>query len=93
MSALQDTAKILETALADAINPADIAKLSAAQVGNSKEIRLLEEHEAKMRPEAKTSEEHQERIRFHFEHLSKPTQVEVAKSLAQIAGDGTLLSR
>ncbi len=59
----------------------------------SAEIRRAEVHEAKLRPEAKTPEEHEARIRIHFESLPKPRQVEVAKALGMIAGDGMLLSR
>lgn len=59
----------------------------------SAEIRRSELHEQALRPEAKTPEEHEARIRVHFESLPKPRQVEVAKALGMIAGDGTLLGR
>lgn len=59
----------------------------------SAEIRRAELHVDKLHPVAKTPEEHEARIRFHFEALPKPRQVEVAKALGMIAGDGTLLGR
>jgi hypothetical protein len=59
----------------------------------SAEIRRAELHEQALRPVAKTPEEHEVRIRVHFEALPRPRQVEVAKALGMIAGDGTLLSR
>lgn len=57
------------------------------------EIRRSELHDQALHPEAKTPEEHEARIRHHFEALPKPRQVEVAKALGMIAGDGTLLGR
>lgn len=69
------------------------SNLARTIVQLSGEIRKAELHEQALRPEAKTPEEHEMRIRVHFEALPKPRQVEVAKALVQVAGDGTLLGR
>lgn len=69
------------------------ASLARAAAQTAAQLRQQEKHDASVRPEARTPEEREVVIRQHFEQLPRPRQVETARSLMQIAGDGSLLGR
>ena len=97
LAALRKTLRALQEDFEEAARDPELVTnrgpLARSMALLSAEIRRAELHEAKLHPEAKTPEEHEARIRHHFELLPKPRQVEVAKALGMIAGDGTLLGR
>jgi hypothetical protein len=93
LGVLRKTMRELRTDFSAATEPDERSSLGRTIAMLSAEVRRAELHEQALRPEAKTPEEHEARIRFHFEALTKPRQVEVAKALGMIAGDGTLLGR
>lgn len=69
------------------------ASLARAAAQTASQLRQQEKHDRAMRPVAESPEQRELVIREAFEGLPRPRQVETARALVQIAGDGLLLSR
>ena len=93
LAVVQERRRALEPGHFDPDLAAAAASLARAVSQTAAQARLQERHDAAMRPQPTTSVERQAVIRAHFEALPRPDQVETARALTQMAGDGTLLGR